>query len=128
MPTHSVLPEDEVHRRVRESLESGRLPVLRPDHIHAGYGSRNTCCACGQVIDPAKIEYEVAGPEGLQKLIFHFACYVIWQRECSLRADAPTATGRSPAGDRPAAPPKSRKHSSSRRKIESSAGLDLETG
>jgi hypothetical protein len=122
-----VLPENEVHQRVRESLESGRLPVLRPDHIHAGYGSRNTCCACGQRIDPAKIEYEVAAPDGLRKLIFHFACYVIWQRECSLRADPPTVTGRPPAGDDRASPPKSPKHSS-RRGTESSAGVDLETG
>jgi hypothetical protein len=97
MPTHSVLPEDEVHQRVRQGLESGRLPVLRPDHIHAGYGSRNPCCACGQRIDPAKIEYEVIGADGLQKLIFHFACYVIWQRECSLRTGASTVSGASPA-------------------------------
>lgn len=93
MPTHSVLPEDEVQQRVRQSLESGRLPVLRPDHIHAGYGSGNTCCACEQRIDPAKIEYEVAGPDKLKKLIFHFACYVIWQRQCSLRPDESTASG-----------------------------------
>jgi hypothetical protein len=127
MPTHSVLPEDEVHQQVRQSLESGRLPVLRPDHIHAGYGSGNTCCACGQRIEPAKIEYEVAGPGQLQKLIFHFVCYVIWQRECSLRAGVSTTTGASQAGERRASPSKSPQYSS-RCESESPAGLDLESG
>ncbi len=98
MPTHSVLPEDEVRERVQQALETGRLPLLRPARINAGYGSRGICCACVRVIDTDKIEYEVASPDNLQKLIFHFACYVIWQRECSARMQHSMAPG-APRGE-----------------------------
>jgi len=106
MPTHSVLPEDEVRRRVRQRLESRRLPLLRPDHISAGYGSANMCCACDQLIDRTKIEYEVAAADKAQRLTFHFACYVIWQRMCSERMDERSQQGlesqeRTPSGSGP---------------------------
>ena len=86
MPTHPVLPEGQVRLQVQQRIAGGRLPLLRPDHIHAGYGSGDICCACDQPIDQSKIEYEVVSAGG-QKLTFHFACYVIWQRECSQRMD-----------------------------------------
>ncbi len=87
MPTQSVLPEDEVRLLAQQRIEGGRLPLMRPDHINAGYGSGDTCCVCDQSIDPTKIEYEVAGPDKAHRLAFHFACYVVWQRECSQRMD-----------------------------------------
>jgi hypothetical protein len=77
-PTHR-----EVRLRAQRSIEAGRPPLLRPDHISAGYGSLNICCACNQSIEPKKIEYEVVVSSKLHWLIFHFACYVVWQRECS---------------------------------------------
>ena len=114
MPTHPVLPEDEVRLRVQQRIDTGGLPLLRPDHIHAGYGSGNICCACDQPIEPTKIEYEIVTPDEARKLIFHFACYVIWQRECSQRMDE---RNHPPVESRESQPParaKSRKSSARR--------------
>jgi hypothetical protein len=83
MPTGTVLPESELRALARWRIDAGRLPLMRPDQIIAGYGRANTCCVCNQLIEPTKIEYEVETPDKLRRLIFHFACYVIWQRECS---------------------------------------------
>src|SRR5690242_993901 len=83
MPTETVLPESELRALVRWRIEGGRLPLMRPDQISAGYGSAHTCCVCDQPVEPTKIEYQVETPDKLRQLVFHFACYVIWQRECS---------------------------------------------
>ena len=83
MPTEPLLPEGELRDLVRRRIEAGRLPLMRPDQIDAGYGRSKLCCVCDDPIDPTKIEYDVTGPDRLRALVFHFACYVIWQRECS---------------------------------------------
>jgi len=82
------LPDAELRSRVQQRIEDGRLPLLRPERIEAGYGSEDKCCACGEPIEPSKIEYEIAALDG-QRLKFHFACYMIWQSECSRRLRAP---------------------------------------
>lgn len=111
MPTHPVLPEEQVRLQVQQRIETGRLPLLRPNHIHAGYGSGNICCACDQLIDPTKIEYEIATPDTARKLNFHFACYVVWQRECSQRMDERSRSRPEMPERKPPAPGKSRKAS-----------------
>ena len=83
MPTETVLPESELRALVRWRIEGGRLPLMRPDHISGRYGRGYLCCVCDRPIEPTKIEYEVETPDKLRQLNFHFACYVIWQRECS---------------------------------------------
>jgi hypothetical protein len=89
MPTESQLPDRELEGRVRQRIEDGRLPVTRPEHIDGGYGSGRPCAACEQLIAPTKIEYEVIDPRNGQRLPFHFACYVSWQRECTQRMAGP---------------------------------------
>jgi hypothetical protein len=84
MPTEPQLPEPELTRLIREHIEEGKLPLIRPDHIEGRHGSREQCVACDRLIEPDKIEYDIDAGSGA-RLKFHFACYVIWQRECTAR-------------------------------------------
>jgi len=70
--------------------------LMRPDYISAGYGSSHACSVCDLPIERAKIEYEVLTPDKLRKLIFHFTCYVIWQRECSRLMGEPSQSPEEP--------------------------------
>ena len=90
MPTETVLPESELRALVRWRIEGGRLPLLRPGQISAGYGRSNACSVCDLPIEQTKIEYEVQTPDTLRRLIFHFTCFVIWQRECSRLMEEPS--------------------------------------
>jgi hypothetical protein len=87
MPTESQLRDTALRLRVRERIEDGRLPVMLPKAIFAGYGAGNLCLACDQPITPAQIEYEldhdVNGSPYRQRL--HLGCHVIWQIECHER-------------------------------------------
>jgi hypothetical protein len=96
MPTETVLPESELRALVRWRIEAGRLPLMRPDQISAGYGRSNACSVCDLPIEQTKIEYEVQTPDTLRRLIFHFACYVIWQRECSRLMGQPSQSPQEP--------------------------------
>jgi hypothetical protein len=103
VPTDPILPEIELRDLVRRRIEGGQLPLMHPEQINAGYGTRRVCAVCDQPIDAAKIEYEIRRDK-LSALIFHFTCYVIWQRECSRMArkssrlpeDEPPETGDAP--------------------------------
>ena len=90
MPTETVLPESELRALVRWRIEGGRLPLMRPGQISAGYGRSNACSVCDLPIEHTKIEYEVQTPDTLRRLIFHFTCFVIWQRECSRLMEEPS--------------------------------------
>ena len=85
MPAEPVLPESELRSRVLQRIEDGRLPVVLSTAIYAGYGRGFQCDLCDQPISRDKIEYDVARPRGDERLHFHFACHVAWQRECALR-------------------------------------------
>jgi len=86
MPTAPVLPESELLLRVRQRLDEARLPLFMPSSISAGYGTgAEVCQLCGLGISPEQTIYEVNDPRTSKLLGFHFACYVLWQRECSQR-------------------------------------------
>jgi hypothetical protein len=63
------------------------------------YGNGAQCSACNVIIDaPKKANLKREGaPDKQHALSFHFACYVIWQRECSKRMteDATSSLGAS---------------------------------
>jgi hypothetical protein len=85
MPTEPVLPEHELHARVLQCIEDGRLPCVLASHIDAGYGTGVLCDLCNRSIAPDKVEYDVTDPKSGRRMHFHFACHAIWQRECALR-------------------------------------------
>jgi len=88
MPTEAVLPESELRARVQERIKEGRLPVQFITLINGGFGGGQTCTVCDKPVTRDKVEYDVVDPRNADQLIFHFACYVIWQRECARRIRA----------------------------------------
>ena len=83
MPTEAQLQDIELRDRIRRWIDEGRLPVLLPDKICAGYGSGSNCPACEQPITSSQIEYDVEYPSnGTPLLSLHLGCYVLWQIEC----------------------------------------------
>ncbi|TLZ59685.1 MAG: hypothetical protein E6K20_14785 [Gammaproteobacteria bacterium] len=88
MPTEAVLPESELRSRVQERIKEGRLPVEFITLINGGFGGGQTCPVCDKPVTRDKVKYDVVDPRNADQLIFHFACYVIWQRECARRIRA----------------------------------------
>ena len=83
MPTEAQLRDAVLRDRIRRWIDEGRLPVLLPDRICAGYGSGSKCPACEQPITSNQIEYDVDYPSnGTPSLSLHLGCYVLWQIEC----------------------------------------------
>jgi hypothetical protein len=69
--------------RVRQHLANGRLPVMQPGEIAAGYGSGRLCAACDDPITTTQVEYEVDHRPGGSRLRFHIGCHVVWRLECA---------------------------------------------
>jgi hypothetical protein len=82
MPTESQL-RDELRRRVRQYLEGGRLPMMVPKEVAAGYGSGRMCAACDEPITSTQVEYEVDDCRGGVRLRFHPDCHSVWRLECA---------------------------------------------
>jgi len=84
MPAEPVCPESELLPRVQQRINDGRLPVAMPALISAGYGiGTDVCRVCDRAISAEQAMYEINDPRNSEPLTFHFACYVIWQRECA---------------------------------------------
>lgn len=85
MPTEPVLSEKELIERVHQRIDDGRLPVVLPSLISAGYGTgKRRCAVCDLQISSAQVMYEIDDPRDLNgSFAFHFGCYVVWQRECA---------------------------------------------
>jgi hypothetical protein len=70
-------------------IDAGRLPLLLPDKISAGYGSGSKCNGCDQPVTRTQVEYDIEDPgSGTAHLILHLGCYVLWQIECVKRIRA----------------------------------------
>jgi len=88
MPQGRSLPDDSLRSMTRERIADGRLPVIFPHSIQAGYGSGAICRVCELPIEQQHIEYEVSDPRDGRPLSFHLACHAIWQLECRTCGDS----------------------------------------
>ena len=106
MPIESQLRNGALRLLVRQLLENGRLPVILPKQIAAGYGSGRVCAACDEPITSTQVEYEVDECLNGGRLRFHMGCHVVWQLECARGLDTasklkPAARLRMPARSSP---------------------------
>ena len=86
MPTESRIPQSELLVRVQQRINDRRLPLVLSSQISAGYGTgRHVCQVCDESIPENLVQYEVGDPRNGNPLMFHFACYVVWQLECVRR-------------------------------------------
>jgi hypothetical protein len=67
--------------RVRQLLESGKVPCDEPDKTWAGRGTGTHCAVCGEPITPAEVEFEAELPTGIT-LRLHRLCHEVWREEC----------------------------------------------
>jgi len=82
----SQLQDTALRISVRQRIEHGRLPVVPPKQICAGYGSGHLCAVCDQPITSAQAEYVAQDYASGRQLQFHAACLAVWQVECARRA------------------------------------------
>jgi hypothetical protein len=59
-------------------ITTGRLPNAVPESLLAGYGTGAPCSLCEYTIDPAQVEYELPGHDGVT-FHFHLRCHAMWQ-------------------------------------------------
>jgi hypothetical protein len=86
MYTEAALPESELRMRVQQRIKEGRLPVVFVRLVNAGAGAGGHACpVCDQVVKRDKVEYDIDPRSAHHHLIFHYPCYLIWQRECARR-------------------------------------------
>ena len=88
MPTESQLQDTALRMRIRALIEEGRLPVMLPKQILAGYGSGRVCVACDRPISGTQVEYEIEDDRNGHRLSLHLGCHVVWQIECARRSAA----------------------------------------
>jgi hypothetical protein len=71
---------------IRRKLYGGALPTTPPrDKIYAGYGSGATCDACGDLIQPDQVEYELNYPDDARTFRLHLDCADLWDAVRSTR-------------------------------------------
>jgi len=76
----------ELQAYIHRLMDEGRLPVILPEKIAAGYGSGSNCRGCDQPVTPTQIEYDIEDhSNGSVRLTLHRGCYVLWQIECVRR-------------------------------------------
>jgi len=86
MPAETELRDVTLRTHIRRLIDEGRLPILLPDKISAGYGSWSKCDGCDQPVTPIQIEYDVEdSKESRVQLNLHLGCFVLWQVECVKR-------------------------------------------
>ncbi len=81
MDRERLLPE-----RVREAIDSGKLPARKPDRILGGLGTGKLCAVCGAILTLTQMEIEVefdrsgtsSGPERYRA---HPRCFAAWELE-----------------------------------------------
>jgi hypothetical protein len=69
-----------LRRRIRQMIESGRLPALINRRSWIGQGHGELCLLCEQLITAAHWEHEVEIPS-LGELRAHGVCFRIWVEE-----------------------------------------------
>jgi hypothetical protein len=85
MSTEPQSHETTLRVNVRQRIEHGRLPGVRPREIAAGYGSGHICVVCDKPVSSKQVEYEVEDAGTGKRLHFHSECHSLWQSECTQR-------------------------------------------
>lgn len=81
MPFGPRMSDESLRSMAHERIADGRLPVIFPPSMQAGYGSGTTCRLCEQPIESRQVEYEVTDPDG-RPMFLHLVCHANWQLEC----------------------------------------------
>jgi|RhiMetStandDraft_4_1073278.scaffolds.fasta_scaffold70478_3 hypothetical protein len=81
MERESLLPE-----RVRQAIDSGKLPARKPDRVLGGLGTGKLCVVCGGILTPTQMEIEAefdrgGTSPGADRYWAHPRCFAAWELE-----------------------------------------------
>jgi len=86
MAAKSPVQTSKLRAHICSLIDEGRLPVLLPEKISAGYGSGSKCHGCNQPVTATQIEYDIEECKNATvQLSLHLGCYLLWQIECVKR-------------------------------------------
>src|SRR5262245_29708215 len=74
--------------KVRDAIDSGKLPKQKPDRILGGLGTGKLCAVCGVLLRPTQMEMELefhrhGTAPGPDKYWTHPRCFAAWELEMS---------------------------------------------
>ena len=72
--------------RIRQAIDSGKLPARKPDRVLGGLGTGKVCAVCGAMLTLTQMEIEVefdrgATSPGRDRYWTHPRCYAAWEFE-----------------------------------------------
>jgi hypothetical protein len=79
--------------RIRQAIDSGKLPARKPDRVLGGLGTGKVCAVCGAMLTLTQMEIEVefdrgATSPGRDRYWTHPRCYAAWEFELRDRSGA----------------------------------------
>jgi hypothetical protein len=85
--------EDLLRERVRQAIDSGKLPARKPDRMLGGLGTGKLCAVCAGMLTPTQMEIEVefdrgGTSPGPARYWTHPRCYAAWELELRGRSGA----------------------------------------
>ena len=81
------MPDERLLRaKARAAVESGKLPVRRPDRTWGGPGVGATCAVCDEPVTNSQSEFEIqfvrdGDNPGLDRFHLHIRCFAAWEFE-----------------------------------------------
>ena len=83
--------------RIRQAIDSGKLPARKPDRVLGGLGTGKLCAVCGAMLTLTQMEIEVEFDRGVtspgpDRYWTHPRCYAAWEFELRDRSRAAAAT------------------------------------
>ena len=72
--------------RIRQAIDSGKLPARKPDRVLGGLGTGKLCAVCGAMLTLTQMEIEVefdrgATSPGPDRYWTHPRCFAAWELE-----------------------------------------------
>ena len=87
-----------LQERVRQAIDSGKLPARKPDRVLGGLGTGKLCVVCGAILTPTQMEIEVEFDRGetspgRDRYWAHPRCFAAWELELRGRSGDGVADG-----------------------------------
>jgi hypothetical protein len=84
--------------RIRQAIDSGKLPARKPDRVLGGLGTGKLCAVCGAVLTLTQMEIEVefdrgATSPGPDRYWTHPRCFAAWELELQCRSGGGVVDG-----------------------------------
>lgn len=80
-----MIDESNLREMARAAIQTGKLPVRRPDRTWAGKGGGADCAVCSELLAAGDIEMEIEFTDRQADTVgnhsFHMRCFAAWEFE-----------------------------------------------